>query len=163
MKSTQLGIYLLCGGLAITSFSALPVMAQSIVEYNVSSEAPQVNNVIEEDADVDKPTTYAQLIDGANHSGKQSYQGSFTCSPKNGKTLNVNVLNKKDTSQTKVNFSVTHVDTGTTYGPYTIEIGKQKTIELYMPSGAGVSGDFEVYVSSPSGGYMDILVNARQF
>ncbi|MDG0873357.1 hypothetical protein L5D93_13090 [Paenibacillus thiaminolyticus] len=103
----------------------------------------------------------AKLIDNVNHTGKGAYTGLFTCSENNGKKLNIYV--KNNNSSGTVKFSVSQTSTDTDYGVEDVGPGKGKTRTFTMPSGAGVSGDWKVYVYTEDGHEMDINVNARQF
>jgi hypothetical protein len=110
---------------------------------------------IEYERDTSTPYDVAYISD-ARQRGKGAFQNTFTSSPSKGTKLNMHVKNNNSSGTV-----ILKIGRGTEdFGFVDVEAGKGLSKTFAMADGSGISGDWEVYVTTRDGHSMDINVNA---
>jgi hypothetical protein len=99
-----------------------------------------------------------QFISNANQTGATAYMNSFTCSPSNGRALNIYVKNNNSAGTVKFKVYQGSQD----FGYVDIDAGQSRARTFIMTDGSGITGDWKVYVTTSDGHSMDINVSAGQ-
>ncbi len=144
--------------LALTMILSFAFVVSAVENTEIETyyqSSPKGSVEVETPEDTENMHSSVQLIDGVNHIGKSSYDASFTCSPANGKTLNIHVENNGPGA---VYFNVENGNED--FGTKSISSGNSLTRIFINPD--GVHEEFIVNVFTKDGHVMDIVVNARQ-
>ena len=92
------------------------------------------------------------------------YNESFSCKPGDGNRLNIWVRNNgEDTVVLNVDWSKFFGMVDEQYEGVEIAAGDQYTMTFYYKDGSGIDGNWDVNVTTLSGGTLDITVSARQY
>ena len=92
------------------------------------------------------------------------YNKSFSCNSGDGNRLNIWVKNNgDDTVVLNVDWSRFFGIINEQYDAVEIAAGDQYTMTFYYEDGRGISGNWDVNVTTLSGGTIDITVSARQY